>query len=167
MHLVVPTYHYFFWVISHLSKTLPLKEFEQEPQNRLSLLPTVKPYLLLPLTHDPPFLYWLGTGWWCLSFARAPLLCTSKACLLLIHLPWSKGSFVHSATHPWPLMAWIIFWFPILYSLLLLGAGLYLIVGFSSFSILFCSFSIMMILLCTVKVLYILLAMTNFYHFSL
>ena len=29
------------------------KEFEQEPQNRLSLLPTAKPYLLLPLTHDP------------------------------------------------------------------------------------------------------------------
>ena len=70
----------------------------------------------------------------------APLLCTSKACPLLIHLPWSKGSSVHYATYPWPLIAWTIFWFPILYSLLLLGAGLYLIVGFSSFSILFCSF---------------------------
>ena len=50
------------------------------------------------------------------------------------------GSSVHFATHPWPLMAWTIFWFPIFYGLLPLGAGLCLIVGFSSFSLLFCSF---------------------------
>ena len=37
-------------------------------------------------------------------------------------------------------MAWAIFWFPILYGLLPLGAGLCFIVGFSSFSPLFCSF---------------------------
>ena len=140
MHLVVPTYSCFFWVVSHPSRTLPSKESEQEPQNRLSLLPTAKPYPLLPLTHDPPLLYWLGTSWWCLGFARAPLLCTSKACLLLMCLSWFGGPSVHFAAHSWSLMAWTIFWFPILYGLLPLGARLCLIVGFSSFSLLFCSF---------------------------
>ena len=43
MHLVVPTHFSFFWVVSHPNKTLPPKESEQEPQNRLSLLPTAKP----------------------------------------------------------------------------------------------------------------------------
>ena len=57
-----------------------------------------------------------------------------------MRLSWSEGSSVHSATHPWLLMAWTIFWFPFLYGLLPLGAGLCLIVGFSSFSLLFCSF---------------------------
>ena len=26
-----------------------------------------------------------------------------------MRLPWSRGSFVHFATHPWPLMAWTVF----------------------------------------------------------
>ena len=100
MHLVVPTHTSLFWVVCHLSRTFPLKEFEREPQNRLSLLPTARPYPHLLLTHDPLLLSWLGTSWWCLSFARAPFSCMSKACLLLMHLPWSKGSSVHSAAHP-------------------------------------------------------------------
>ena len=87
------------------------------------------------------FLYWLGTGYWCLDLARAPLLCMSKTCLLLMHLPWFGGSFAHSTAHLWLLMVWAIFWFPILYGLLPLGAGLCLIVGSSSFSLLFYSFS--------------------------
>ena len=37
-------------------------------------------------------------------------------------------------------MVWVVFWFPFLYGLLLLGAGLCLIVGFAFFSPLFCSF---------------------------
>ena len=86
MHLVVSTHLYFFQVVSHPSRTLPPKEFEREPQNRLSFLPTAKPYPLLPLTHDSPILYWLGIGWWCLGLARAPVLFMSKACLLLMHL---------------------------------------------------------------------------------
>lgn len=52
----------------------------------------------------------------------------------------SEGSSAHPATHPWLLMAWAFFWFPILYGLLPLGVGLCLIVGFSSFSLFFCSF---------------------------
>ena len=90
------------------------------------------------MTHH--FLYWLGTCWWCLGLAHAPLLCMSKTCPLSMRWLWSGGSFAHSVAHPWLLMAWAIFWFPILYGLLLLGARLCLIVGFSSFSLLFCSF---------------------------
>ena len=83
------------------------------------------------------FLYWLGTGWWCLGLARALFLHMSRICPLLMRLSWSRGSFAHSAAHPWLLMAWAIFWFPILYGLLPLKAGLCLIVGFSSFNLLF------------------------------
>ena len=99
MNLVVPTNISFFWVVCHPSKTFPPKEFEWEPQNRLSLLPTVRSYPLLPLTHDPPLLYWLGTGWWYLSLMRAPLPCVSKACLLLMRLPWLKGLSVCFVAH--------------------------------------------------------------------
>ena len=80
------------------------------------------------MTHH--FLYWLGTGWWCLGLAHAPLLCTSKTCPLLMRLPWFGGLSAHPAAHPWLLMAWAIFWFLILYGMLPLGAGLRLIMGF-------------------------------------
>ena len=80
------------------------------------------------MTHH--FLYWLGTGWWCLGLAHAPLLCTSKTCPLLMRLPWFGGLSAHPAAHPWLLMAWTIFWFLILYGMLPLGAGLRLIMGF-------------------------------------
>ena len=63
MHLVVLTHHFLFWVICHPIRTFSPKEFEREPQNRLSLLPTARPYPGLPLTHDPQLLYWLGTSW--------------------------------------------------------------------------------------------------------
>ena len=63
MYLVVPTHPSFFWVVCHLNKISPPKEFERELQNRFSLLPTARPYPFLPLIHDPPLLYWLGTGW--------------------------------------------------------------------------------------------------------
>ena len=140
MNLVVPTHPYFFWVVSHHSRTLFLKESEQEPHNRFSILSTARLYPFLPLTHDLPLLYWLGTGWWCLGLAHAPILCMPKACPLLMHLLWFGGSFVHSATHPWPLMIWTVFWFLIPYGLLLSRVGPCLIMGFSFSSLLFCSF---------------------------
>ena len=90
------------------------------------------------MTHH--FLYWLGTGWWCLDLVHALLLCMSKTCPLLMHLLWSGGSSAHFTTYLWLLMAWVIFWFPICYGLLPLGAEICLIVGFSSFSLLFYSF---------------------------
>ena len=92
MYLVVLTHHSFFWVVCHPSRTFPPKKFKQEPQNRLSLLPIARPYPLLSLTHDPPLQYWLGTSWWCLALVRSLLPCMSKACLLLMRLPWTGGS---------------------------------------------------------------------------
>ena len=65
-------------------------------------------------------------------------MCVSKTCPM--HLSWSEGLSAHPAAHPWLLMAWAIFWFLILYGPLPLGAGLCLIVGFSSFILFFCSF---------------------------
>ena len=101
----------------------------------MPLLLTARPYHFLPLNHDPLLLYWLGTGWWCMGLTRALVLCMTKACPLLMHLPWFGGSSVHSATHPWPLMTWTICWFLIPYGLLLfLRAGPCLIVGFPFFT---------------------------------
>ena len=91
------------------------KEPEQEPHNRFSLLPTIKP---CPLTSDPwphHVLYWLGIGWWCMGLTRALLLCMFEICLLLMHLPWSGGSSAQSAIHPWLLMEWAVFWCLILW----------------------------------------------------
>ena len=93
---------------------------------------------LWPMTHH--LLYWLGIGWWCLGLACAPLLCMSKTCPLLMRLSWSRGSSAHSTAPLWLLMSSAIFWFFILYGLLLLGVGLCLIAGSSSFSLLFYSF---------------------------
>ena len=141
MHLVVPTYHYFFWAVYHLSRTFPPKEPKWEPQNRLSSLPTARPYSLLPSTYDPPFPVLVGYK----LVMSGPCACSTS---VYVHnlsaayaFAWSRDSFAHPVAHPWLLMLWAIFWFPILYGLLLLGAGLRLIVGFSSFSLLFYSLS--------------------------
>ena len=62
---------------------------------------------------------------------RAPLPCVSMACLLFMRLPWPEGSFAHSTTCSWPLMAWISLWTFILYFLLLSWVGPCLAMGFS------------------------------------
>ena len=42
-----------------------------------------------------------------------------------MHLPWSRGSSVHSATHPWPFLAWTVFLiFPSLLAYSFQGLGL-------------------------------------------
>ena len=105
-------------------RTFPPKEFEREPQNRLPLLPTARSYPLLPLTYGPSLLYWMGTGWWRLSLVRVPLLCMSKACLLLMHLPWFGGSFVHYVAHPWPLVRELFSNLPFFAACFLQGLGL-------------------------------------------
>ena len=66
MQLVISAHLSLFWVASHPSKTFPPKGLKREPQNRFPpFLPqpplTARPYPLLPLTHGPPLLYWLGT----------------------------------------------------------------------------------------------------------
>ena len=140
MHLVILTHFSLFWVVCHLNMTFPPKEFKQEPQNRLPLLPTLKPYPLLPLTHGPPPLHWLGTGWWCLNLVCASLLSVFKACLLPMHLPWPRSPSMRSATHSWSLVAWMGFWAFILYDSLSSWAGPCLIVGFSLFNPFFAPF---------------------------
>ena len=141
MHLVIPTHLSLFWVVCHPSRIFPPKEFEREPQNRLSLLLTPRPHSLLPLVYGLPLLYWLGTSWWCLRFMRAPLPYLSMAYLLLMHLPWLKGLSVHSATRSWLLVAWMGFWAFVLYVLLPSWAGPCLIVSFSFFNPFFASFA--------------------------
>ena len=131
MHLEILTHLSLFWMVCHPSRIFPPKEFEREPQNRLSHFPhrQTKP----SLTSDPwpPLLYWLGTSWWCLNLVCAPLPCVSIACLLLMRLSWLEDSFMHSATCSWPLVAWMSLWAFVLYVSLPSWAGPYLIVGFS------------------------------------
>ena len=135
MHLLVPTHLAFFWVICHPSKTSPPKESKQKPQNRFFLLPTARPYPLLPLTHDLPFLYWLGTGWQCLGLVRAPLPVYIKS-LFAAHtfaIVWRLiCAFYHSSLTFCGENCFLIFLFFI--GLLLSRVGFCLIVGFSLFS---------------------------------
>ena len=100
MHLVVPTHPSFFWVVCHPSRTSPPKESEQESQNKLSLLPPPNHTFsfLRPMTHHS-YIGWVQVGGaWALHMLHFP--CMSKACLLLMCLPWSEGSSVHFVAHP-------------------------------------------------------------------
>ena len=92
----------FGWYVI-LAGHFPQKSLSGNPRIGFPLLSTARPYPLLPLTHGPLLLYWLGTGWWCLSFVRAPLLCVSIA-----GLPWSEGLSIHSGARSWPLMVWMV-----------------------------------------------------------
>ena len=58
MHLVVPIYPYFFWVVCHPSRTFPPKKPEQEPQNRFFPSPHCQtmPSYLWPMTSPHPIL---------------------------------------------------------------------------------------------------------------
>ena len=99
IHLVVPTHPSFFWMVYHPSRTLPPKKYEREPQNRLSFspLPDHTLFYLWPITHHS------CNGWvqvcsvWTLRVLH--FLCTLKACLLLMRLPWFEGSSVHFSAH--------------------------------------------------------------------
>ena len=51
MHLVIPAHLSLFWVVCHPSMTFSPKEFEQEPQNKLSHSPHRQ--TLPSLTFDP------------------------------------------------------------------------------------------------------------------
>ena len=77
------------------------------------------------------FLYWLGTGWWCLSLVHASLPCVSMACLLLMDFPWLEGLSVYSAARSWPFVAWMFPWAFVLYVLLPSWARPCLIVAYS------------------------------------
>ena len=102
MHLVIPAHLCLFWVVYHPSRTFFQKSLSENPKIGFPLLPAAKPYPLLPLTHVPPPLYWLGTSGWYLSLVRAPLPYESIACLVFTRLPLPaglSGPATHFAAH--------------------------------------------------------------------
>ena len=137
MHLVVPTHLSLFWVVCHPNGTSLPKEFECEPLNRLLLSPL---YQTIPsLTSNP---------WPITSILAGYRLVVPGPCPCSTFMYIQSLSIAHAfamiwrliclfATHPWPLMAWTIFWSSILYGLLPSRAGPCLIAGFSLFSPLF------------------------------
>ena len=76
---VIPTGHF------------PQKSLSGNPRIDFPLFPTARSYPLVPLTHGPPRLYWLGTSGWCLSLVCVSLPCESMAYLLFMHLPLLAG----------------------------------------------------------------------------
>ena len=110
-----------FWVVSHPSKIPSRKSLSQNLQNRFFPSPhhqTMPSDSLTPRPHHA--LYWLGTGWWWLGLVRAFIPYVSKTYLLPIRLSRSGGSpFMF-----FDLLYGLLFVFP-----LLLGAGLYLMMG--------------------------------------
>ena len=134
MHLVVPTHSYLFgWYVIQVGH-FPLKEPEQELQNRFSPFPTARPCLLTSNSWLHHLLYWLGTGWWCLSPTRASLPCISKICPLP-HVRRGLEACLHILP---PILGFL--WhepfssFSFFRARFLWGLGFYLIVGFSSFN---------------------------------
>ena len=98
MHLVISTHFSFFWLVCHPSRTFPQKGLNGNPG--FPFLPITRPYLLLPLTHGSPPLYWLGVSGWCLSLVLVLLPYESMACLVFMRLPLLAGLFgptAHSA----------------------------------------------------------------------
>ena len=92
--LIFPFFGWYVIPVGHF----PQKSLNGNPD--FSLLPITRPYLLLPLTHGPPPLYWLGASGWCLSLVLALLPYESMACLVFMRLPLLTGLFgpaAHSA----------------------------------------------------------------------
>ena len=63
---------FFEWYIIPVGH-FPQKSLSGNPRIGSPLLLTARPHPLLPLTHGPPRLYWLGTSKWYLSLVHAPL----------------------------------------------------------------------------------------------
>ena len=103
--LIFPSFGWYVIPAEHF----PQKSLSGNLRIGFPLLPIVKPYPFLSLTHDPPLLYWISTSWLCLSLVRAPLPCVSMACLLFMRLPWHKGLSACFATCSWPFVVWMSF----------------------------------------------------------
>ena len=124
MHLVVPTQFCFFWVICHPSRTFPLKESEQEPQNRFFPSPhrqTMLSYLWL-MTSPCPVL----AGYRLVM--SGPCVCLSF--MYIQNLP-ATHAFAVVGLHSLPSVFWLFFGFPFFYGLLHSGAGPCLTMGFA------------------------------------
>ena len=93
------------------------------PKKNMSGIPRIGfPFFLAPahtISYFWPMTHHSCIGWvqvgsaWALRVLH--FSCTSKACLLLMPLPWSGLSSVYSVAHPWPLMAWTVLWFSLIY----------------------------------------------------
>ena len=126
---------------------IPVGHFSQKslsgnPKIGSPLLPTAKPHPLLPQTCDPPPLYWLAIGKWCLSLVRAPLSYESIAFLAFIHLslPADFSDFVEHSGACLTLVAWMSSWLFVLCISFLLWAEHCLGVGFLFFNLAHVSF---------------------------
>ena len=93
MHLVIPTHLSLFWMVCHLSRKFSLKEFEQEPQNRLPPSPHCQTIPFLTSDPWPTTLVLAGYKLVVLNFHVCPrLACCScvchdlKACLYILLL---------------------------------------------------------------------------------
>ena len=141
MHLVISTHFSFFWLVCHPSRTFPQKSLNGNPG--FPFLPITRPYLILPLTHGSPPLYWLGVSGWCLSLVLALLPYESMACLVFMRLPLLAGLFgptVHSAARFNSFVAWMSHWVFILCISFLLWAGYCLGMGLLFFNLALVSF---------------------------
>ena len=101
--LIFPSFGWYVIPVKHF----PQKSLSGNPKIGFPFSPSLDYTFsyLWPMAHH--FLYWLGTGWWCLSFVHAPLPCVSIACLLFMCLPWLEGLSVHSTACSWPFMVWM------------------------------------------------------------
>ena len=116
-------FSFFGWYVI-IAGHFPQKSLSGNSRIDFALLPIARPYHLLPLTHGPLRMYWLGTSGWCLSLVLlhshvSPwLVCSScvygclwiclvlLCILLLIFNPlwrgWAIGSsFFTSLFFPW------------------------------------------------------------------
>ena len=135
--LIFPSFGWYVIPARHF----PQKSLSGNSKIGFPLLPTAKPYPLLPLTQGPPFLYWLGTSEWCLSLVRTSLPCVWQCVngLSAVHalvLAWGVCLVfaARSVAHSWPLVAWISHWVFILCTLLPPWAEFCLGMGLSFFN---------------------------------
>ena len=140
MHLVVPTHPYFFLVVCHPNRTFPQKSLSRNPRIGFLLSPPLD-HALLPLTHD------LATS--CIGWVQASDVWTLHVFHFYVYSKFAYCSCVcrglEARLHNLPsildfLWCELFSDFPFFYGLLPLGAGLYLMLGFSFFNP-FCSFA--------------------------
>ena len=131
MHLVVSTQFYFFWVICHLSKTLPQKDLEQEPQNRFFPSPhrQTMPFYLWLMTSPCPVL----TGYRLVMFGSRLVMFGSCACFSFMYVQnlSTAHAFVVVGLHSLPSIFWLFSGSPFFYVLPHLGPGPCLTMSFA------------------------------------
>ena len=116
----------FFWVVCHPNRTYLLKELEQEPWNRPFPLSSPPNHTPLPLTHDPTMSHigWVQAGSaWALHVLSSHVCPKSAYCSCVCR---GLEAYLHSLPPFFVPLCGLFY-----NSLLPLGAGLYLILGFT------------------------------------